>query len=343
MYYDSAEVFFLLIGLICYLGFFFVVHLLYAFGPYRMAKHAGIPHAWVGLFPLGTAWITGLLAERSLYTYTGKRRRLAFWTTVLYGIGFCGLIMLCVLIVQDADFSAWVGLSFFLTLVGYTAACVLSIYCTYYTLKDYSPDNALLYTLLGVFFQISFVFLLIEMNTVPVSVTGPGSFPYGRPKYNGNHQWSPVPPQGYGYPQGGQGQPGGPYPYTTNPGQQGGPGAPYPYTTNPGQQGGPGAPYPYTTNPGQPPQQPPYTGQGPWFYQGAPGPYQAPPPGQPFDPSRNFPGGGYDPKNPDTFPPPGGPTDGQGPQFYQGGGYYQNPPQPPERPRDEGPGNGPEL
>ena len=58
--------------------------------------------------------------------------------------------------------------------------------------------SSVLYTILGLLFGISFVFFLVEMNTVPVSVTGFGAYPYGRPKYDRWHRWNQTPPQQYG-------------------------------------------------------------------------------------------------------------------------------------------------
>ncbi len=107
-YLDSSKFLFLIIVLLFYLGLAFAFHLLYAFGPYRMAKHAGIPHAWLGLFPIGTSWLVGLLAERSLYSYTGRRLRLALWTPALWGIGTCGAFLTLGLALADVDFSGLV-------------------------------------------------------------------------------------------------------------------------------------------------------------------------------------------------------------------------------------------
>ena len=287
-YLDSSKFLFFIIVLLFYLGLAFAAHLLYSFGPYRMAKHAGIPHAWIGLFPIGTSWLIGLLAERSLYCYTGRRLRLALWTPALQGIGTCGALMVVGLALADADFSGLVVAALVLTLEGWVAGTVFSLYSLYYLFKDYAPENATLYTVLSILFGFQFIFLLIEMNTVPVSVAGPGPFPYGRPKYDARHQWSPAPAPGYGYPQGysqpqngGQGYSGqGPQFY-----QNGGYSQPQspapPQGPSGGQQG-------FYQNGGYSQPQPPAPPQGPsggqqGFYQGS-GYYQPPaPPASPRD------------------------------------------------------------
>lgn len=266
--FGAAEILGIFIALLLYLGLLFAAHLLYSFGPYRMAKHAGIPHAWIGLFPIGSAWLKGLLAERSLYTYTGRRLRLALWTPALQGIGTCGILMILGLALASVEFSGLVVAALVLTIVGWTAGTVFALYSLYYLFKDYAPENATLYTVLGIFFGIHFVFLLVEMNTVPVSVTGPGSFPYGRPKYDEWHRWNPAPAPGYGYPQGNYPPPQGGAPYN---GQGYSGQGPQFY-----QNGGYSQPQPPT-----PPQGP--SGGQPGFYQGS-GYYQPPaPPASPWD------------------------------------------------------------
>ncbi len=266
----SAEIFAIVMVLLFYLVILGGTWVLVSFGPYRMAKHAGIPRPWLALLPVGNAWVLGLLAERSVYAHTQRPRRLAFWNTLLQALPLAALVLLFPLALADWDFNPLIGISLLVLVVSGLVGIVMYYYCIYHIFKDYAPDNALLYLLLGIFFNIYWIFFLVEMNTVPVSVTGFGTFPGGRPKYDRYHQWN----QGFaapGYPPPGYG-PQGPA-YTTNPGQQ-------TYTTNPGQQT--------------------YQGQGPQFYQGQ-GSYYQPPAQPPYDPSRNFPSGGYDPKNP---PPP---------------------------------------
>ena len=267
---NSAEIFAIVMFLLFYLVILGGTWVLVSFGPYRMAKHAGIPRPWLALLPVGNAWILGLLAERSVYAHTQRPRRLAFWNTLLQALPLASLVLLFPLALADWDFNPLIGISLLVLVVSGLVGIVMYYYCIYHIFKDYAPDNALLYFLLGIFFNIYWIFFLVEMNTVPVSVTGFGTFPGGRPKYDRYHQWN----QGFaapGYPPPGYG-PQGPA-YTTNPGQQ-------TYTTNPGQQT--------------------YQGQGPQFYQGQ-GSYYQPPAQPPYDPSRNFPSGGYDPQNP---PPP---------------------------------------
>lgn len=191
-------------GLI-WLGVMAGLIILSGFGLYRMAQHAGAPSPWMAFVPVASAYLTGLLAERAFYTYNGRVRKLAWWCVVtqFLPLVFLGFYMASIFRFTANDMAAeaeFTGLMlwFLLYFVSILAPMILYGYCLYYIFRDYSPDNAVLFTLVGVLFNISFVFLLIERDTVPVSVTGYGVYPYGRPKYDKWHRWNQVPPQQYG-------------------------------------------------------------------------------------------------------------------------------------------------
>ena len=192
--------------------------LLNGYGLYRMAQHAGIPSPWMAFLPVTNAYVIGLLAERSYYTYNRRVRKLAKWILILNLLPIVeafvlyGIVAVSVVNGDEPAAALLLILPFFLTVI---AAFVVSVYCEYYLFRDYSPENAALFTILSVLFGIGFVFLLVEKDTVPVSVTGFGVYPYGRPKYDRWHRWSQMPPQQYGpggYPPQGGG------PNTTGPG-----------------------------------------------------------------------------------------------------------------------------
>lgn len=155
-------------------------------GLWKMAKNAGMPYAWVAFLPVGNGYVTGMLADRSRYFYTGRAPRLglAFWLPVVQVLPFFGgLGLFGLMVLGGTIFNFLVGLFFVSFFAGTVAAVVLYFFAIYYIFRDYAPDNVLLYTVLGILFNICWVFLLVEMNTVPVSVCGPGPFPGGRPKY----------------------------------------------------------------------------------------------------------------------------------------------------------------
>ena len=196
--------------------------ILSGYGLYRMAQHGGIPSPWMAFVPVASSYLTGLLAERAYYTYNGRVRKLAWWSvlTQLFPLVFLALYMVSFFRFASnpmAGEAEVLGLlpMFFLCFFSFLVPVALYGYCLYYIFRDYSPDNALLYTIVGVLFNIGFVFFLVERDTVPVSVTGFGAYPYGRPKYDRWHRWNRIPPQQYGpggYPPQGGG------PGTTGPG-----------------------------------------------------------------------------------------------------------------------------
>lgn len=193
-------------GLI-WLGVMVGLIILSGFGLYRMAQHAGAPSPWMAFVPVASSYLTGLLAERAYYTYNGRTRKLAWWCVIanviplgLFAV-FAAFFFRTVIAAGGAlapeEVAGMTPLMYLLNLVALLPA-ILYGYCLYYIFRDYSPDNAVLFAIVGVLFRISFVFLLIERDTVPVSVTGFGAYPYGRPKYDRWHRWNQTPPQQYG-------------------------------------------------------------------------------------------------------------------------------------------------
>ncbi len=199
--------------LILWLGIFAGVIFLCGFGLYRMAQHAGIPSPWLAFLPVAQMYVMGLLAERSYYVYSGgQRRRLARWT-VISQLALAALAVVIAAVFFPAAYSGEGEMAMLLLVPLYFLlflfAMVLSLYCTYYIFKDYTPDNAVLFTVIGMLAGITMIFFLVERDTVPVSVTGFGVYPYGRPKYDRYHRWHQQPPQPPAF--------GGPGPNTTGP------------------------------------------------------------------------------------------------------------------------------
>ena len=217
-----AEAFTLFFLLALAAGFCFVSN----YGLWRMAAHAGIPRPWVAFLPLGDRYIQGLLAERSRFVRLGKRSRLSLWNPLVWAVlpfffllalGADGdpyaIFALFLLWVIGAVFSLWASMAdialfllillagktdgdlFALLLGGWILSTLLTygtgLLCIYHILRDYSPRDAVLLTVLcAVVRQAAWIVLFACRDVVPVSVTGPGEWPYGRPKYDKYHQWS---------------------------------------------------------------------------------------------------------------------------------------------------------
>ena len=242
-------------------------------------------------------YVLGLLAERAVYTFTGRQRRLALWNVLLPGIAVGGAVLMGVAAVVSPRSWGTLTLLSLLLILGSIAGFAVFCYSLYYVFKDYAPDNTALFTILGIFLGIYWIFFLVVMNTVPVSVTGFGAYLYGRPKYDKDHRWPRNPPDqpGYGGGYGGYGGPGGP-------GYPGGQGSPY--TTRPED---------YRSRQG-----------------GAPQGGQYPPPG-----GFGGLGGGYDPAHPGYYPQQQPQQQPQQPQPDQWGGYREPQPGPGEKKNGE--------
>ena len=136
--------------------------ILSGFGLYRMAQHAGVPSPWMAFVPVASSYLTGLLAERAYYTYNRQPRSLAKWLVILnliplVGAPVFGLAFLTGFGGVGASWTPILPLLLLVALPGLLATALL-IYCQYYIFRDYTPDNAVLYTILGLLFGISFVF-----------------------------------------------------------------------------------------------------------------------------------------------------------------------------------------
>ena len=125
MYMHSAEMIAIFVVLLFYFVILGGVWVLVSFGPYRMAKHAGIPRPWLALLPVGNAWVLGLLAERSVYAHTQRPRRLAFWNTLLQALPLAALVLLFPLALADWDFNPLIGISLLVLVVSGLAGAVM--------------------------------------------------------------------------------------------------------------------------------------------------------------------------------------------------------------------------
>ena len=180
--------------LLIYLAVLVGVFVLMGFGLWKMSKNAGIPHAWTSfIYPL---YNMGLLAERSLYMYTGQKKSLAKWSLWLLIVGLC-ISLPGWFLAFFLNSTAAAGLVALLSAVSGIASMVLLYYCLYYVYKDYTPGNEVILLILSIFVAAYPIIFLVIMNVVPVSVAG--RCPYGQPRYN---RQPPQAPGGWNGPQG---------------------------------------------------------------------------------------------------------------------------------------------
>ena len=155
------------------------IFFLVGFGLWKMAKNAGIPHAWTSFFyPL---YNIGLLAERSLYVHTGRQRPLARWSIWLLIGGISLFLLSGVSAFALSSRAAAAGIA----LLGWALSIVsmlLLYYSLFYVYKDYAPGNEVVLLVISILFSAFPIIFLVVMNVVPVSVAG--RCPYGQPRYN---------------------------------------------------------------------------------------------------------------------------------------------------------------
>lgn len=179
-----VSLFYFLFMMAFYVGLFVLV----GFGPYTMAKNAGIHNPWLAFLPFGNTWIICLLGERARYFHTGKTTPLAKTALFLQvGAIVVVLLMLVAFLVSPA-LTVILYFAFFAALI---ASAVYTYIAIYNIFRDYSPGNETAFLLLSIFLEASFILFIIYRNVVPVSVTGYGH--YTQPKYN-----APPPPPNYG-------------------------------------------------------------------------------------------------------------------------------------------------
>ena len=198
-YYDSPDstflfAFFSIYAAILIVSLFFWSAVL-GIGPYKMAKNAGLPHAWAAFLPIGSVYTIGRLADRSRAFYNGRPSRFACWLLVLQIVS-----LVCLPLFFVSIFARIYILSALLMLfcAGSGISALVLYYCSLYQVyKDYTPGDELLFLLLSIFISISTpIVLIINRNVVPVSVAG--YQPYGQPRYNrpaSQPQYGPVYPQ----------------------------------------------------------------------------------------------------------------------------------------------------
>lgn len=147
-----------------------VVYILQSLGLYTIANRRGIHHPWLAWIPVGSVWILGSIADQYQYVAKGKvknRRKvllgLAIATAALVLVFFAVFIVLMVTLIQS-EFSTSVDesqliLPVVLTLIVYLVMVVLSLislvfqYVCYYDLyASCSPNNAVAFLILSIFF-----------------------------------------------------------------------------------------------------------------------------------------------------------------------------------------------
>lgn len=156
------------------MGFAIASYVLNAVGLYRVAKRRGIHHAWLAWIPIGCNWLLGSISDH--YQYVTKRkvtkRRKILLTLSLILLGVIGLLVtgtVGVVLFSDSPSGDVTGeiLSValmacsYLGMLGLEIAILVFCYIAYYDLfKSCKPDNAVLFLVLGILFNVALPFFV---------------------------------------------------------------------------------------------------------------------------------------------------------------------------------------
>ena len=149
-----------------------VFYILQSMGLYTMAKRRGIRKPWLAWIPMGDVWIIGSLSDQYQYVKMGKvtnRRKvlLILYILVLAVVAliFGSMISAMVNIALSNDGAAVMGFGgMMLGYLGIFATSIVMLVFEYIALYDIfrscSPDNSVLYLILGILFPVTLPFFL---------------------------------------------------------------------------------------------------------------------------------------------------------------------------------------
>ena len=186
---------YLVIMLVC-LAASTALWVLQSIGLYKMSKTLGLSNPWLVWLPVCNQYAMGRLAECSNLYYGKAKGNLRVWLplfSVLLFLPYIGIIVFAVIMGlngMEENFSMIAGvLLFALTILILAVTVVVLQYVTLYKIyKLFDPNNAALYTVLSVLFNVSTsIILFILRNRLP-SGGRPQPMPtytYAQPPYNG--------------------------------------------------------------------------------------------------------------------------------------------------------------
>ena len=161
------------------LAFSLVSYVLNAVGMYRIAKRRGIHHAWLAWIPVGSEWLLGSISDHYQYVakkkITGRRKALLILSiilTALSSVVAIGAVTIFSFAASSADLMGGRILLIGLLAVAYLAIFGLGIavmvlrYIALYDLFQSSkPNNAVLFLVLGVLFQVLLPFFVFACSS----------------------------------------------------------------------------------------------------------------------------------------------------------------------------------
>lgn len=183
-----------------------VVYILQSLGLYTIANRRGIHHPWLAWLPVCNMWIMGSISDQYQYVCKGKvtnRRKvligLMISMYVLMIVFFVGFLMAMFNgIAAEFDFSAGdtsVIVPIIVTVVAYIVmfiiAVVLTVYqyiCTYDLFVSCSPNNAVAFLVLSIFFSFLLPFFIFGVRKKDLGM------PPRKPQPPVQNTWQPSAP-----------------------------------------------------------------------------------------------------------------------------------------------------
>lgn len=148
-------------------------YVLSAVGMYRISKRRGIHHEWLAWIPVGNSWLLGSIADHYQYVakqkVTKRRKVLLILNLVLLGVSFAfagvavGIIAMIDSMTGDAGFALAIALFIlaYIVVLGLSIAIMVITYIAYYDLfRSSKPNNAVLFLVLGVLFNVTLPFFV---------------------------------------------------------------------------------------------------------------------------------------------------------------------------------------
>lgn len=156
------------------MGFAVACYVLNAVGMYRIAKRRGIHHAWLAWVPVGCNWLLGSISDHYQYVTkhkVTKRRKilltLSLILLVVLGMFAAGVVAVTLTAGSTSGSMAASVLSValiacsYLGMLGLEIAILVFCYIAYYDLfKSCKPENAVMFLVLGVFFNVALAFFV---------------------------------------------------------------------------------------------------------------------------------------------------------------------------------------
>lgn len=155
-----------LVVLLLTLAFSVVCYVLSSLGVYTVAKRRGILHPWLSWIPVGNMWILGSISDQYQYLVKGKiKNRRKILIGVMIALLAMALPLGIAVGLATVGYTTAIGSVIVLYLVYFAIAIFGSViqYMAYYDLfRSCRPDDATLFLVLGILFQIALPFFLFS-------------------------------------------------------------------------------------------------------------------------------------------------------------------------------------